>query len=222
MKSNRIGSIILAGALGGVLGYLISDWLVFKLWEEDIRNDLAEVNPSKEEISAPSATHHVDYSGFLQDKADLADLIQRKGYSSKPALVEGPYILSEEEAHEIAGGREAGWETITYYEQDGTFCDQAEEIIEDMRPLTGPNIHLHFGDMTDDPDVVYVHNPRSGVVYEVLRLNESYSLQVAGIIPKKEEQTPPVEKPVRSRRAAKPKTIVKKEDVDEPNPPAES
>ena len=53
---------------------------------------------------------------------------------------------------------------VTYYDHDHIFAMDDETEISDPVDLFGPNIHLHFGTQSPDPDAVYVRNDRLEIV----------------------------------------------------------
>ena len=74
-------------------------------------------------------------------------------------------------------------EMIYFYESDSVFSHITDDKIDDPTELFGANIHLQFGSQTTDPDVVYVRNDKMQVDYEIIRMHDSYSSAVLGIVP---------------------------------------
>lgn len=70
--------------------------------------------------------------------------------------------------------------TLTYYEQDDTLCNEGEEIIHNVDDVISYESLTHFGDGSNDEDVVYVRNPAVDTDFMVVRVNASYSETVCG------------------------------------------
>lgn len=64
--------------------------------------------------------------------------------------------------------------TIYFYQKDNTLIDENEEIIVDVESVIGETLK-DFGNLSDDPDVVYVRNEKIAIDYEVIRLYKSYA-----------------------------------------------
>jgi hypothetical protein len=72
-------------------------------------------------------------------------------------------------------------DTITYYEEDDTLCDQNEGIISVPEDVIGPDALLNFGKDSQDPDIIYVRNTKTHTDYEVIRVHNSYQRLVLGV-----------------------------------------
>lgn len=71
---------------------------------------------------------------------------------------------------------------LTYYEHDGSLCDDYDELLPDYQRLIGPDALTAFG-QEYDPDVVYVRNTKLANDYRITRMHSSYSEEVLGILP---------------------------------------
>lgn len=169
---NQVIAFSAGGVVGGVIGYLIGDWLAYKYTEYEnpfSDSDLSELNKAMKDN-----TDYVskDYSSIYspEDKPELEDLAGE--YQTESA---GPFIITEDEWTSLHGHEKV---TIMYYPDDNTFCDASEEVIDDPNELFGTNIHLHFGDESNDPDVVYVLNAAYSNAYEIIKTEGSYKTQV--------------------------------------------
>lgn len=98
-----------------------------------------------------------------------------------------PYVMSQEEFME----NERDWEqiTLTYYQKDGVLTDHREDVIEDPEKTIGPDAIGSFGLQSSDPAVVHVCNEKLGLMFEIVRHEGSYTLEVLGI------DTPPPDLP---------------------------
>lgn len=78
-------------------------------------------------------------------------------------------------------------ETLTYYNEDDTLVDEAEDPVVNVDDIIGDGL-IRFGELSEDDNVVYVRNERFQIDYEVIRVFGSYSRSVLGIIPEKKRR----------------------------------
>lgn len=100
-----------------------------------------------------------------------------------------PYVISLEEFEEE--NHHFDKITISYYDIDDTLADEREEIITDVEVVIGEDALGRFGDMSGDPNIVFVRNERLGADYEICLMSDSYAESVLGIIddePKKHKR----------------------------------
>lgn len=206
LNGEKVFTFMAGMILGGTIGYLVAEVLVDRMEYGPYFPD--EVKDTK------------------KDKEDMEDVVVLKRpvmKSEKKALSElvRPYA----EAFDIEGGikevriiqleeaQKYDTTIVKYYPVDSTFAYNDDEIVEDPNYLFGPNAHLHFGESSDDPDVVYIMNHKNSEVYEIVNLGPSaaYKDLVLGLL----EPEKPKSKPKRSRRASAPKKTTGAEDVAE-------
>lgn len=186
------------GVIGGVTGYLLADLLIFKLQEEQTFPE-DEWKPTEEFVEGEETEQRgivvkkpKDYTSYSKGK--LEELAAPYQKSKRD-----PWVIISLENWTVKR-HSSNSETITYYEDDMTFANENEEIIHNPIDLLGPDIHLHFGDSSEDPDIVYIHNESSGMDYEVIRIHGSYQTIVMGM---SEEEVASTNSPVKQRRRRK-------------------
>jgi hypothetical protein len=188
--------------VGGIGGYLLADLIAWKVLEESFEEEMKEREDEeaeelfvglREHMDGQREDKRIDYSKYT--KPDLKELaVLAEVYETETA----PYIISFDDWQDgaLIQGQETveeyDREVISYYATDGVFADEAEDEIVGTNDLFGPNIHLHFGEESQDPDVVYVLNPAEKTLFEIVRIHESYAVQVLG-------EEPPKKKPGRPR-----------------------
>ena len=201
---------LLAGSIaGGILGYLIADFIAYKMDEAEFLEEL----PESEELVGgmdkelydfrDDGTVGTDYATkrrvLEEDKATLDELV--RPYQDEKA----PYIISVEEWGDTISAFVQ--KTILYYEMDSIYCDDQEVPVDDPENMFVPNAHLHFGEESDDPDVVYISNPGRSEMYEILRMRASYKVDVLGEVPadspKEDSPKKPASRPGSSKERAK-------------------
>lgn len=73
--------------------------------------------------------------------------------------------------------------SITYFQEDDTLMDEREEVIPDIENLLGADTTSRFGELSQDPDQVYVRVGKLRSDYEVTRDKRSYQEVVLGLNP---------------------------------------
>lgn len=192
---------------GGIAGYLVADFVAYKLQEKMIEKDimdefdknLEEYKSNDEEVVLMGVDH-----GPKSQKGDLAKLAQPYLASEfEPEEPENEWVNEDLPLYEIIS--EERWTdqdypdqvTIMFYTDDKTFAGENEEIISGVKDLIGPDDLLRFGEKSNDPDVVYIRNNDIEADFQVIRVHGSYATLVMGM---SEEE---VKKPKRTTRRKK-------------------
>lgn len=198
---NKLALILGGGVVGGVVGYLIADYFAYKLSEEmyDVFVDEHVVEELQQQVGGMDTelyrftkedNEQVNYAGLtktmIEDKPKLDELVRQEQYSEEKE----PYVMTLEEWEETMNA--FARQTILYYEMDGVYCTDQEEIVDDPTNMFVPNAFLHFGEGSKDSDVVYICNPNRSEMYEILRMKASYQADVLG-------ESPPEEPPKKAR-----------------------
>ncbi len=183
---NKFPYLLAGGIAGGILGYLIADYLAYRIEESLYYEPFTD--EEKEELVGgmdkelyefgEDDNKKVNYGGLVvMDEKETLEKLARP-YQSESA----PFILSAEEWEDL-GLNAFERKTILYYEMDSVYCDDQEELVDDPENLFIPNAHLHFGAESNDPDIVYVSNPGRSEMYEIFRMRASYKVDVLGEVP---------------------------------------
>lgn len=69
---------------------------------------------------------------------------------------------------------------LTYYAGDGVLADDRDDVIEDPLPMVGPDFQNQFGQMSGDPNVVFIRNGLREIDFEITRSEGKYGEEVAG------------------------------------------
>lgn len=87
-----------------------------------------------------------------------------------------PYVISIDDFAVPEAEKFEAFETVTikYFAKDKILLDSKGEIELDVNGVVGVDNLQKFGYMSQDEDVVYVRNEKLALVFEVLRLDESY------------------------------------------------
>ena len=117
-------------------------------------------------------------------KSDLTQVVRNVFTDAsviEPSATE-PYIISIEEYAEEFRNHEKV--TVTYYEGDETLADENDEMIHDIESNVGLDNVTRFGQGgSQDENVVYVRNQRTGIDFEICRMTVGYSEHVLGLPP---------------------------------------
>lgn len=186
---NKIVATLAGGVVGGVIGYLIADYVAFQIhekgqiWEnpeDELQSPIGGMDNELYEFKE-SKNDQVNYAGLtkqmIEDKPKLEELVRE--YQTEDERE--PYVMTLEEWEETMKPFERM--TILYYEMDGVFCNEQEEMVDDPENWFVPNAFLHFGEGSKDEDVVYICNPNRSEMYEILRMKASYQVDVLGETP---------------------------------------
>jgi len=194
----RLGLIAAGGVAGGIIGYflggLIIDQIVKRVSEiDETFEDFGDRQEESEHgVVTVKEVRYKDYTKYAKEKGDLSELVkpyvssideESKKSNAKPEKI---MIISRDD---FESNRSHNKEPISYYEDDTTFGNVQEDVIDDPVSIFGPNIHLHFGEESEDPDIVYVRNENNGVDYEITRIHNSYSVVVMGMPPDQPKET---------------------------------
>ena len=88
-----------------------------------------------------------------------------------------PFILSAREFED--GELDYSQNTLTYYEGDDVLTDERDQPIHHLQKIVGAE-NLKFGEMSDDPNIVYIRNNELEVDFEVCRSKGTFTEEVLG------------------------------------------
>lgn len=108
---------------------------------------------------------------------------------------EFPYIMHFEEFQQSECSHQL---TITYFEGDDVLVDESDEVITKKDEVVGMDNLGKFGHGSNDPNVVYVRNPKLDVEYEILLHKGHYAKEILGL-----EEEPNLEHSAIPRRRMK-------------------
>ncbi len=106
-----------------------------------------------------------------------------------------PFIMHLEEYQQSECSHQI---TITYFEGDDVLVDESDEVISKKDEVVGMDNLAKFGYGSNDPNVVYVRNPKLDIEYEILRHQGHYAKEILGL-----EEDPSLEHSAIPRRHLK-------------------
>lgn len=114
-----------------------------------------------DETSGPEEEIEVDLTSILEDESGDIQPIS---------------VISEEEY-----ANTESLEAVTlYFYDDDVVTDEHGVPIEHVEQLIGDEALVSFGELSDDPDIVYVRNLPKKALYEIVRKNMNYAAPVNG------------------------------------------
>ena len=132
----------------------VSDW-------GDLEEDLMdEEDPMDEE-----------YEAEIEARAE--EFAKRKNENRSNGL---PYVIDFDEYEETIEGYER--QTLYYYALDRVLCEDNDEEVEDEEVLVG----FDYEDVLDMQTTAWVRNDQIMVIYEIIRVDDSYAETVANAI----------------------------------------
>ena len=104
-------------------------------------------------------------------------------------LLEGedPFVIPEGMFRDAM--MEGGTYALLYFEDDDVLTDEDDKPIEEAEYLIGDALD-HFGDKSNNKDIVYVYNPSNQTGYEIQRIHDSFQHDVLGVEMDEEDKTP--------------------------------
>lgn len=194
---NKLGifvSFILGAASGSAITYkLIKDKYERRYQEEReaMREALMKNTDDKPVEAETDAEEEIDriIKETKEEKTlnlkKHVEILQENGYTNytKPGDVDDndidtddtydykPYVVSP-----MSFGQEEGYTVISVmYFADQILVDDDYDIVEDVESFVGFESLNHFGTYEDDPDSVYVRNPKLRLDIEILRSELTYA-----------------------------------------------
>jgi hypothetical protein len=91
-----------------------------------------------------------------------------------------PYVVTVDEV--LNNEADYANSTLTYYESDDTLTGEGDEILDDRSRLLTVGTNLsNFGELSGDPNVVYVRTDKINMYLEIVKHEGKYSEVVAGL-----------------------------------------
>jgi len=114
-------------------------------------------------------------------------LVQSLGYRGKDSVGpdaltrnrKRPYLLRADEYFESDNNFDQI--TLTYYQGDDSLADEADQLVEDVDAVVGKANLDCFGQISGDPNVVYVRNEKLRADYEIILDHRTYKELVTGL-----------------------------------------
>lgn len=89
-----------------------------------------------------------------------------------------PFVIHKDE--HMANEDEFEQVTLTYFMGDDVLSDERDTVIAEPDVIVGLDNLQRFGEGSEDPNVVYIRNPRLEVDYEVIRSEGTFAQEVHG------------------------------------------
>lgn len=194
--NKKISSILSFSAgliAGGVAGYFGTKKYLETVFEADLQDQIEDVksyysllrkegNFSTPETAKETLSQVVRQYQFDQPEdpanEDIEEPLEEKTDN------ENPFIISVEEFMEERHDLEKV--TLTYYEGDDVLCDDRDVAILDYEKSIGNDALSKFGELSKEPNVVYVRNEQLEIDYEIVKDRRSFTEAVLGIREEKE------------------------------------
>ena len=124
--------------------------------------------------------------GFIPTPID-EQFVERERPIVASTKYDPPFVISRMEfSHPEEEGDDYAKITLTYYPNDQVLLDEDEDPVEDVDRTVGWRSLNRFGDMSEDPDVVYVRNRRTETDYEIERVEGELPAHVKYAMPRVE------------------------------------
>lgn len=210
----------LAGIIGGTMGWLIADYLLWKSGEIKAFNLSDDEPVIFEDAKQPARSELAEagaYSALAREGEEIPGQIDyARRYKATPAekgkldeLVRaytpprGPHLITVEEWNE---DDEYDKLSIVFYSGDGVYADDMGTVLDDDSVILSPDFKPseHFGEQSGDNKLVYVRNTDIKTDFEVTWAEAAYVVIIGGMSEEEFDAEKGVKKePV--KRSTKPK-----------------
>lgn len=173
---NKMMTVILSATIGGVVGYFVGkkhEVIEVRRAIEDSKDRITNKN-IVERLNDIDRMNEIDTTSPYEppeDKPNLEDLASRYRTDDEHPTEDEPdepYVITYDEFSEIG----TNYTELIYYDEDDTLVDDTDRVLD--IPSTVGDCLSEFGVGTDDINMVYVKNPKTGTYYEVTRVFEPY------------------------------------------------
>jgi hypothetical protein len=201
-----IGATVGAG-IGYFVGAVIADIIYLREHPyEDDYHDTPEYNGDEVvnetklfERSQPKMPKKVkNYEKAFKANPDLEKLVKKYSSGTPPEgsatldllEVADDFNTIEDETHdfepisiismtEFANAEGFDCQTLNYWDDD-IVTDQHNNPIDRPEQILGDEALISFGELSEDPDVVYVRNLNNKAMYEIVRMNKEFTAERLG------------------------------------------
>lgn len=224
---NRFVYILTGAVVGGAIGYVIGDYVAYKIWEkETLSRELSpeEAEKPEDDISLPEkprnheeikaslkSSRTVNYGGYFQPKPPAEEIL--KAHSPAKNKEASPVRVLNQIDYE-----DSNWDkrVVLYYTGNNSFYNADGDLTdcnEDIKILEedlGSEISQTFGHLSGDPDVLYIRKEsgENTIDYEFIRVDDipikKQNQESSNLISDERQSASSVEKPKKQR---KPKSI---------------
>lgn len=144
---------------------IIRDYSTVKIREKGDLKTLASRYSERQEdtvdlmesVTDPETLMHVDPLGETAEDVDKIHVISEQEYNDRPEVVK-PYTKT----------------VLHYYEEDDVVTDESDEPLSHPERIIGDDALVSFGEGTSNPDLVFVFNPLTGDMYQIVRYHKAY------------------------------------------------
>lgn len=109
-------------------------------------------------------------------EVEIQESIEIKRDPSKPYLISLAMFMEKEEDGEYYDKI-----TLNYFEDDDVLCDDREMVVDDIEGTIGMSSLNMFGQLSENPDLVYIRNERISSDFEICRNEGSFSNMIMGV-----------------------------------------
>lgn len=122
--------------------------------------------------------YHKKLKGHFAEEED-EDIENLRTQGEVEYTSEEPYLVKEEDVFSLETDVNDIIQ-LTYYETDDVLVDSLGEILEERSVVVCEEFKKNFGYGSNDPNVVYVRNPKTKRDYEIVRDPGAYEQEVLG------------------------------------------
>jgi hypothetical protein len=125
----------------------------------------------EEQVEVDSVFEHDEPQPEPEDPWNQAIEMQNRGPIEPYVLHRDEFMVNDDEHEQV---------TLTYFAGDDVLSDERDTVIAEPDVIVGLDNLQKFGYGSEDPNTVYICNPRLEVDYEVVRSEGSFAQEVHG------------------------------------------
>lgn len=183
MNKQIIGKIMIfiGGLAVGALGsYKYLENKFRKLADEEIasvqeyaKRQIQKTDKKAKDDILESQMSLINENGEIEPYYDVQDIVDVDMLKeNQEENLKEPFIITMEQFNDEMFHFDK--ENLTFYERDGVFTNDQDEIMDNINYLIG-DAHHYFGYLPEYPDFVYVRNYRVATDFELQRVDASFS-----------------------------------------------
>lgn len=127
----------------------------------------------------PQVLNIFDQEGVYDKPSESADVMKWERSEHKPYIITVGEFMDEKIGDE--GDEDFDKLTLTYFEEDDTLVDERQSPIPEVEKLVTRFALSHFGDGSEDENIVYVRNHHIQTDFEICLEQTSYAKTVLGV-----------------------------------------
>jgi hypothetical protein len=108
-----------------------------------------------------------DPDGILDEEDGFEEIHPEPGTREPHIISKDSFFEDERELQQKV--------SVTYYDGDDTLVDERDVPMRELAPTVGEDFWQHFGELSEDSEILYIRNRRLQIDFEITRDERSYA-----------------------------------------------